>query len=322
MQGAATGIGDTLRRCHEAGKPVAAYKTVDDAGSLGEASLYDAVTIYRAKLDNRDTPPGNWQGDPVQVADAWMDAQIAHWRAMPFPADYVEPINEPDPGTLEGYRWLNAFTLHCMDRAEHAGYHLALYSFATGVPELDEFKQLLPSLEHAARRAHVLSLHEYGMTDESAGWDGTMRSTEPWLALRYRMYYKLVLNPAGLGALPLYITECAPFGGFDWDAKGPQAFLADTIWYDQELQKDHYVRGCCLFTLGGGRWQESNYQDVLPQLTDYMVGEHAPPDEPPPDEPPTEEPPIYYVGWPNEALRDGVAGLTRLIGIKTETMED
>ena len=282
VQGSANGIGDLLRACHEAGRPVAVYKCVDDAGPLIEANIYGATTIYRAD-GLGDTPPGNFAGDPAAAAAAWMEKQIAHWQTLPARADYYEVINEPDPDSLAGYGWLRDFTLKCMDLAERVGYHLAIFSFATGVPELDEFRVLLPALRWAAARGHVLSLHEYGKEDVPAGWDGTMRSTAPWLATRYRMYYREVLNPAGLGRLPLYITECAPFGGYNWREQGVAAFFDDVTWYDAELQKDFYVRGCCLFTLG--RWENyhRNSEDILPALCEYMVAPPGPPPEPPAD---------------------------------------
>lgn len=109
-----------------------------------------------------------------------------------------------------------------------------------------------------------------------------------WTTLRYRKVYRQYLAPNGLDDVPLVITECgldriglvcpgqsdgawrthlAYWGGHDgardpipyW--RGPERdtgryYAEQLIWYDRELQKDPYVVGATIFTVGAvGGWE-------------------------------------------------------------------
>ncbi len=274
VQGARTGFGDYLRGAHAAGTPVPLVKSIDDYAPLQEAKEINpkTVTIFRTfKLG--DTPPGNFTGVPEAVAAAWMEDQMRHWQLGG--ADYFEPINEPAPASLDGYRWLNDFSLACMRIAEHNGFRLCLYNFAGGVPgddppghpggasAVDKFRALLPSLRHALDNNHALGLHGYGLAGS-----GSLKESAQSSALHYRAFYKNVLEPAGLGKLKLFITEAAPFGGHEWDRQGKEAFLDDVFWYDREVRKDPYLIGVALYTLGD--WAKANFQDALSDITQHF----------------------------------------------------
>ncbi|GAB4452864.1 MAG: hypothetical protein Kow00120_22900 [Anaerolineae bacterium] len=267
--GPRTGFGDFLRRCAQAGQPVPLVKAVDDSGALAEAKGYSdrTVTIFRARSVG-DTPPGNFEGNPYQAAEAWMGALMPIWRQNP--ADFYEILNEPDPSDMTGYIWLNLFTEACLQIAEANGFRLALYSFAAGTPEIDEFARLAPSLKRARKGGHILSLHEYGIP-------GALRAAYPAITTRYRQFYAHVMIPMEC-AIPVAITEAAPNGGHNWG--GRQFFLNDVAWYDTELVRDPYVLGAALFTLGD--WAEANYQGALSALADWII-QHPTPEKPPSD---------------------------------------
>jgi hypothetical protein len=126
-----------------------------------------------------------------------------------------------------------------------------------------------------------------------------------FVTLRYRKVYRNYLIPNGLGDVPLVMTEC----GLDaigavcpgqtsgaWKThpdfwkqhdgqsdpidywRGPERdseryYAEQLIWYDRELQKDSYVAGATIFTVGNtGNWQHFEIAGtrVTQYLTDYI----------------------------------------------------
>lgn len=115
---------------------------------------------------------------------------------------------------------------------------------------------------------------------------GPGEGDEGWLTLRYRKVYRQYLIPNGLGSTPLFITECGldsigpvcqgyTSGGWRvhpgfWNSyngqfdpidywrgteRDPERYYAEQLaWYDQELQKDSYVQGATIFTVGDSSW--------------------------------------------------------------------
>lgn len=103
-----------------------------------------------------------------------------------------------------------------------------------------------------------------------------------WIILRYRKVYRQFLIPNGVGEVPLVITECGLdkagngcpgytsgpwrehhnfWRGYDgahdpidyW--RGPERdveryYAEQLMWYDRELQKDDFVAGATIFTVG------------------------------------------------------------------------
>ena len=110
-----------------------------------------------------------------------MAQQLDAWRFVA--ADYYEPFNEPDPPTPAKWQWLDAFTQACLRIADAWGRRLALFAFASGVPEPEELVYLLPSLRLAQAGGHAVGLHEYGLAGS-----GLLRDNAPHLATRYRQY--------------------------------------------------------------------------------------------------------------------------------------
>lgn len=103
-----------------------------------------------------------------------------------------------------------------------------------------------------------------------------------WHTLRYRKVYRYYLEPNGFGNTPLLITECGlgragavcagmtsgawkehveywrthdgwsdPIAYWHTPERDPEHYYAEQLlWYDRELQKDAYVRGAAIFTVG------------------------------------------------------------------------
>jgi hypothetical protein len=297
------GFGEALKLCADAGNPVPVIFSVDQDvwPDVQKYSPVHTTVIFRTQKDFQgaeigDGPNGIYQGDAVQSAHAWMNSIMPVWRKNK--AHYYAPLNEQDPPTLAAFAWLNTFTMECMTIAEANGSRLALYAFSGGNPKdvlqpaigqpftaEDAWRRLVPSLQMADQRDHILLLHEYGFDR------GTLRASAPDLALRYRRAYAELVKH---NATPrLVISEASAgvgYGGMDW-----QGWMADALWYDGELQRDGIVLGCCLYQLGGAE----NFAGIMPLLSDAMA------------KTPTREPEaVIVVGIVDE---DVPAGCTKLI---------
>lgn len=268
------GLGEALKKCAEAGSPLAAIFSVDqNVWPDIERFSPQTTSIFRTKKNAQgqtigDGPGDVYHGDPVLSARTWMAQMMPVWAKNK--AHFYAPLNEQDPAQIEGFTWLNTFSIECMSIAEQNGYELALYGFSGGNPKDvlqpavgrpftrdDAWRELVPSLQRAKVRGHILILHEYGFNF------GTLRNSRPWLALRYRHAYRY-LKTQNADA-PLVIAEASAgvgFAGID-----PQTWLDDVRWYDGEIMKDRAMIGCCLYQLGGSE----NFVTLVPQLADYAA---------------------------------------------------
>ena len=267
------GLGDCLKKCADAGNPLPVIFSVGQDVWPDIQQFSPATTaIFRTQRNVRnqqlgDGPGSAYTGDPVSTARDWMNGMMPVWALNK--AHYYAPLNEQDPAQIEGFTWLNAFSIECMNIAEANGYKLALYAFSGGNPKDvlhpasgtaftrdDAWHELIPSLQRAKANGHILLLHEYGFDFV------TLRKSTPYLALRYRHAYRLL---AQFNAdPPLVISESSAGVGFAGIA--PDPWLDDVKWYDSELMKDRAVIGCCLYQLGGAE----NFVTLVPQLADYV----------------------------------------------------
>jgi hypothetical protein len=146
-----------------------------------------------------------------------------------------------------------------------------------------------------------------------------------WVTLRYRKVYREFLAPQGLGNVPLLITECGLdsigavcpshtsgpwqehfgfWGQYDgahdpidyWRGaeRDPERYYAEQLaWYDRELQKDPFVVGATIFTVGATSGQWARFDIGGARVVEFVV-EHIrtqrsvpAPTPPPGPEPPT-----------------------------------
>ncbi len=267
------GLGDCLKKCAAAGNPLPVIFSVgQDVWPDVQQFSPSTTTIFRTQrnVSNQqlgDGPGSTYTGDPVTTARDWLNEMMPVWALNK--AHYYAPLNEQDPAQIEGFTWLNAFAIECMNIAEANGYKLALYAFSGGNPKDvlhpasgtaftrdDAWHELIPSLQRAKANGHILLLHEYGFDFV------TLKKSTPYLALRYRHAYRLLAqfdaDP------PLVISESSAGVGYAGIAQ--DLWLDDVKWYDSELMKDHAVIGCCLYQLGGAE----NFVTLVPQLADYV----------------------------------------------------
>jgi hypothetical protein len=295
------GIMELVRR----GKP-RLIKAVGDYGWMHEVKAVSAeiVTLGRILLQQE-----NWilARDPVEAADEYVQTNLREYQLNPW-VDYWEGWNEFVPINAERMRWFAEFEAARACQMQALGFRAAVGGFSTGVPEYDLMDDFLPALEAAHRCGGLFHLHEYG----SPTFNCLVQSNIPGLipgapalrvpagplTFRYRFWYEGHLKPAGLGDLPLVISElgidgvlpspaCDDPGGTGWKgytdwwvarghgATGPQAYVNWLAWYDSELQHDYYVLGAAVFTTGAtdaaNGWYPFDLHDVLIPLTHYLT---------------------------------------------------
>jgi len=260
ISGPRNGFGDALRAGVARGRPVGLVVSVDVAGVIEEVRSVspDTVTVYRTEHPG-GTPPGMYTGDARALAETWYAQNAARWQGVN--AHYYGFLNEPHPKGEAECAWCNAFVTRACALAEVEGRRLCVYNFATGTPGHEEVDWLMPSFARMAAGKHALGYHSYG--GAAPDLPGLMREN-PAIVLRYRDYAARFLEHGFM--LPFVVSECAPFGGYDWSREGPAAFVDDARWFRDEMQRDSYVLGGALFTLGEWMQTNSNYQDVLADL--------------------------------------------------------
>ncbi|MBI3362045.1 MAG: hypothetical protein HY023_13155, partial [Chloroflexi bacterium] len=108
-------------------------KAVDDVGFLAEVKKVSpgTVTVGRFVVDQS----GMGQGNPVEKADEFVQANLARYQANPG-VDFWEGWNEPDPGQMD---WYAQFEARRACRMYELGFRAAVGGFSTGTPEMDQF---------------------------------------------------------------------------------------------------------------------------------------------------------------------------------------
>lgn len=269
-------------------------KALDNFGYLDEVKQVSPRTLIVGRID---TVSQNYSGTPEEAARDFVNEQLDQYLANPA-VDYWEGWNEPDPG-LEHMGWYARFEQERVRLLAQYGLKAAVGGFATGVPEMNEFALFLPAIATAKEYQGILSLHEYGAPDMTYLYGSALPGYPTYpdrgaLTFRYRWYYKEFLIPNDL-VIPLAITEAGidgiignrpgpdgygwqDFQGYwveqGWADNGVQAFINQLAWYDAGVRQDGYVIGFTVFTAGGhGHWLNYDINDILPQLTAYVVGQ-------------------------------------------------
>ena len=272
----------------------AIMKAVDDIGFLEEVKSVSpkTITVARVSVESQD-----YTGNPEEEARDFVAQNLEIYQKNPS-VDFWEGWNEPDPNR-QYMSWYARFEQERTRQMARYGFKAAIGGFATGVPELDEFRMFLPAIETAAEYGAVLSLHEYGAPVMTYLYGDPLPGYPAYpdrgsLTFRYRWFYREVIEPAGL-LIPLVITE-AGIDGIIGDRPGPpglgwkdfqgywvrqgiadsgiQAFLDQLAWYDAGVRKDGYVIGFTVFTAGGfGYWEKYDINPILDELTGYVLSQ-------------------------------------------------
>ena len=269
-------------------------KGVDDVGFLGEVEQVSPATVTVGRFVVEQ--PNVGQGDPVQRAEAFVQANLPRYQANPD-VEFWEGWNEPDPGHMD---WYAQFEAHRACRMRELGFHAAIGGFSTGTPELDQFLKFLPAIRAAQLCGGILSLHEYGAPTFDL-WFGSSLPGQPAysnrgvLAFRYRWWYQDILIPNGL-AIPLVVSEAGIDGlvalGRREGPVGPgwlefrdwwlsqgltddpdQYYLDQLAWYDRLARQDSYMIGFTVYSAGGKDLPgQASYEvgSILPEITAYV----------------------------------------------------
>lgn len=181
-------------------------------------------------------------GNPEAGAQDLFKRMMRDLQRMQGIYDAWEGLNEPLVHSAQEAQRLSRFYTVWGDLMRQAGFVSCAYSFSSGQPDLS----LWPALAEGLRHCDLLSLHEYSWPSlqEGAGQ----------LCLRYRSAYGALPRDA---RRPIVISEL----GLDTALRGEPVrggaqsvsesdYLAMLQWYDRETQKDSYVVGAAIFSLG------------------------------------------------------------------------
>lgn len=272
----------------------ALVKGLGDLGFLSEVEEVSprTVTVGRVMAVSQD-----YVGTPEEAARAFVNSQLAQYQSNPH-IDYWEGWNEPDPN-LDKMPWYARFEQERVRLMALYGFRAAIGSFATGVPELDEFELFVPAVETAKEYGGILALHEYGAPDMTFLYGSPLPGMPAYpdrgsLNFRYRWYYREILEPRNL-VIPLAITEAGIDGVIGnrpgpsglgwrdftdywatqgWGTDGEQAFINQLAWYDAGTRQDGYVIGFAIFTAGAvGHWTNYEIGQLLPRLAGYVISQ-------------------------------------------------
>jgi hypothetical protein len=274
-----------VRQMRDAGYPVGTVKgtsgTEDLLAAIKDISP-ETVTVYRSLYTPwgmRDCPKIEGT-DPVAAAQEWMDGILPGLTGTR--ADYYEIMNEcePDPA------WMVPFTVEAMRIATSRQVCLLVFSFATGMPDVEVYSQYWPVYQFALAnpcqpgRYHGIALHAYGVNSQAL-----VSESGDYLGLRYRLFYDqlLPIMPEAVN-IPLYLTEAGPGSG---STMYPCDVVArDVIQYTQQLEADPYIKGFHLWNVGrGGLWVD--FTPCLPAIGDALIAYYTQGIVPTPTPPPT-----------------------------------
>jgi hypothetical protein len=196
--------------------------------------------------------------------------------------DYLEGPNEYDTcpawGTVADVEWFCKFWLALAPIMYEHGFKPCLASISVGNPsgppeEVEaKIKAFIPALRLAKKLGGSWSYHPYTIKYTKDP------SVEIHYSLRYRRFYDILAKHApDLKDLPIVFTE----GGVDsdgthgnkpgWKRDTPEKFKDWLAWFDSEIKKDSYVKGCTLFQIGHPEgWDSFDLEPLADWLAGYL----------------------------------------------------
>lgn len=227
------------------------------------------------------------------LIDAWMSLN----ETLPGPASF--PNYQVDATFRRRAEALDRFQVAFRERLRSRGLEAVAFNFAAGnftyAPHyLDWFPRTLESYIY-------LGTHEYGwptlMEDPSKGTATSAlfyRRCLEGIRQSYGNRHRVIITEAGLARMYKYPND--PAGDVGWLYRGEtipeEQYWQSLKWYNDELCRDDYVLGCCLFEVGhAGRWESFRHLGVNNQGQPILLISKIAslPDGPPPPPPPPPE---------------------------------
>ncbi len=268
-------------------------------GRLASAdTLSDSAVQQRYEADPRGAAEWLWNAHYAPVI-----AANPHYTCWQF---NNEPVFGDGAATRQHrIRMLCEFTHRIVDIANARGHGVALFNFARGTPEPDEWHHFYEVWRYAlsrnaglpAGRKNVLSIHQYGSF--GARGHGSLFHEERWHIKRYETVVRPTLS-ADLRRAEYLITESGPDGGsrelggwrqvYGESDEGRVALLDDWRRYNEWLAQQPGCLGACYFTLGqeGGFHSFDVSSDALANAMAHVhyprlkPAESVPPSQPQP----------------------------------------
>ncbi len=197
---------------------------------------------------------------------------------------------------------LDTFQVAFRERLQSAGLEAVAFNFAAGnftqpAHYLDWFPRTLETYRY-------LGFHEYGwpmlMEDAAKGWASSAlhyRRCMAGIRERYGNRHQVIITEAGLARMYKYPRSEA--GDVGWlypgDTISEDQYWQSLRWYNDEMVRDAYVLGACLYQVGhSGRWEtfrhlgtDNQQRPILLINKIAALNEPEPPPPPPPPPPPT-----------------------------------
>lgn len=212
--------------------------------------------------------------------------------------DAWESYNEVLPGhdSAERKRQYNEFQVAFYQPIKDAGMEPIAMNFATGNMLGEDF---LTYFRESLDLYDMLGFHEYDWPTMWRLHEENIREKNEggmWLTLRYRRIMQEVRKVYG-NKHTVIISECGMTQGVigrddvGWrhePAVTEDDYWKSLLWYNQELLKDDYVQGTCLFVVGAtGGWPKWESFEHLGGIIDRLKAyQDEPEDAPPPPPPP------------------------------------
>jgi len=245
-------------------------------GGYEMSTLADPFTLTLGRPDERflgspGVPFG--EGFPDVLARQFVREVYAPLAAA-FPAIQVwEGPNEINPDTPRQMQWYGEFLYEFARQIHMLNRRAGIGAWAPGTPELEMWQGYTAALQACREFGAVLTRHSYGALDE-------------WLGYRHRKDNE-VFTKLGYPDLPVIISECGADRLGSCPGRWRQIYTSEAEYWERylkpftaELDRDDYVLGATVFTVGTGFSQAWRDFDVgmelvacLPTVQEEQVSE-------------------------------------------------
>lgn len=221
---------------------------------------------------------------PVDFARE-IHSQIEH-DPVTLLLDYAQSNNETNQDWL-GIQQLNEYTEEWMGLADRSGaYKCAILAFSVGNPDLPNkpgdsagfdgkmlyWQQVLPSLNYAQQKNHILLLHAYGYPD-------MFHPNADWYIYRYERQVQDNLWQMGITNLKYMYGEIGidrlivnGRGGYKSVPTDDQNYVNQNLQWERDQQGQNLLLGGTIFTAGdSGGWDS---YDIFSTNVASMIAQH------------------------------------------------